>query len=293
MPVDKRVEKQVVKQGVKQAAKHVAKPVEQPIEKAADGDAAFKTTSPAVVRAIHVVDLLARFSGGLSLADLARETGYPKSSLHGLCETLVQLRLARRLADGNLHLGPHVMSWANAFVSQSDLPQEFRAAWEEAGVFPEETITLSVLDGKDIMYLACHHGDRPLGITFRIGMRLPAPFTATGKAILSTLAPMQLQELFRESWPEPLTRASVDNIDALGDELRMSRSKGYSIDNGQMRDGMICFGAPVFDSTGTQAVAGVAVSFLATEIDDEAAAKIGVGIRTLADCLSSRLGASR
>ncbi|EJC60739.1 amino acid ABC transporter permease [Alcaligenes faecalis subsp. faecalis NCIB 8687] len=38
-------------------------------------------------------------------------------------------------------------SWANAFLSQLDLTQEFFAAWDDMRVLPEETITLSMVGG--------------------------------------------------------------------------------------------------------------------------------------------------
>lgn len=250
-----------------------------------------KTTAPAVVRAVRILDVIAASAEPLSLADLARETAFPKSTLHGLCDTLIRLRLVKRHANGAMTLGPYVMGWANAFLSQTNLTEEFRAVWEASQMFAEETVTLSMLDGDEVIYLACHNGNRPLGVTFRIGMRLPAPYTATGKAMLSTLPEDEVSSLLRGRWPAPLTKASVAAFDALTHELAEVRENGYSIDNGQMREGMICFGAPVFDASGDRAVAGLAVSFLATEIDVQTGQRIGRGMRELADKLSERLGA--
>jgi DNA-binding IclR family transcriptional regulator len=189
-------------------------------------------------------------------------------------------------------LGPHLMSWANAFVSRSEITQEFFAAWDEVSVLPQETITLSVLDGSSVVYIACRNGDRPLGVTFRTGMRLPAPFTATGKAMLSTLSDEEIRQVLDEPWPEPLTSAGTPGLDTLLEQIGEIRRRGYSIDCGEVRDGMHCFGAPVFDSSGKSAVAGVAVSLLSLETDPATQEKAGRAIRTLANRLSERLGAS-
>jgi DNA-binding IclR family transcriptional regulator len=250
-----------------------------------------KTTSPAVDRAVHILDVIAQSAEPFSLADLARETAFPKSTLHGLCKTLIRLRLIKQLPNGAMTLGPHVMIWANAFPSQTNITQEFHAVWEESEAFPQETVTLSVLDGDDVIYIACHNGSRPLGVTFRIGMRLPAAYTATGKAMLSTLPNKELKEFFANGWPAPLTKASVANLDDLSREIEQCRRIGYSIDNGQTRDGMICFGAPVFNATESRAVAGVAVSFLATEIDSKTRKRIGQKMCALAERLSKKLNA--
>ncbi|MBI1892217.1 MAG: IclR family transcriptional regulator [Burkholderiales bacterium] len=251
-----------------------------------------KSSSPAVVRAARILDLIAGASTPLSLAELARILELPKSSLHGLCATLVQLRLITRLDNGQMSLGPHVMTWANAFLAKSDITQEFYAAWDEVNELPQETITLSVLDGASVVYVACRNGNRPLGVTFRIGMRLPAPYTATGKAMLASFDEDEVKARLKGPWPQALTPAGTPNLTAFIKELAEIRARGYSIDDGEVRVGMHCFGAPVFDSSGGHAVAGVAVSMLATEVMTRSQAKAGQAIRRLADRLSERMGAN-
>jgi DNA-binding IclR family transcriptional regulator len=249
-----------------------------------------KALAPAVLKASRVLDALAQASGPLSLAELSRMVEMPKSSLHTICSTLIHLGLISRSENGQMALGPKVMSWANAFLARSDVTREFFAAWEEVNELPQETVTLSILDGDSVVYIACRNGSRPLGVTFRIGMRLPAPFTATGKAILSTIPDVETRRLFSGAWPEPLTSASTPNLKTLIEDLKEVRACGYSVDGGEVRDGMHCFGAPVFDSSGNRAVAGVAVSVLSLEINRETQEKAGLAIRRLADRLSKRLG---
>jgi DNA-binding IclR family transcriptional regulator len=260
--------------------KPAAKPTAEPV------------SAPAVARAARILDLLAQSASPMSLADLARQLDAPKSSVHNLCATLTQLRLINRLESGLMTLGPHVMNWANAFLARSDVTQEFFAAWEGVDALKKETITLSVLDGGSVVYTACRNGSRPLGITFRIGMRLPAPYTATGKAMLSTLPDEQVRELLQGAWPRPLTPAGTPSLKAFLKELAETRTRGYSIDAGEVREGMHCFGAPVFDSTGKQAVAGIAVSLMAHDATAAMQKKVGQEIRQMADHLSARLGAS-
>jgi len=251
----------------------------------------FKSTAPAVVRAVHILDVIAAAPEPMSLAELARATGYPKSTLHGLCDTLAHLRLLKRLPGGAMAMGSYVMGWAHAFLSQTDITEEFHGLLTAAPDFAEETVTLSVLDGCDVIYLACRNGNRPLGVAFRMGMRLPAAYTATGKAMLSALPTGEVEALFSAQWPAPLTRAGVRGLPQLLDELGQVRERGYSIDNGQMCDGMTCFGASVFEVADGRPVAGLAVSFLSASIDAETGRRIGERIRGLAGELSRRMGA--
>lgn len=253
-----------------------------------------KIPAPAVARASAVLDLLARTNSPMSLAELAKTLQLPKSSLHGLCVTLEQLNLITRLDGGQMALGPHVMMWANAFMARLDITQEFFASWDDMRILPEETITLSVRDGAEVVYIACRNGKHPLGLTFHAGMRLPAVYAATGLAMLSTLPDASVRKLMNSvpgGWPAPLTERGARDTTALIAELQQIRQRQYSTDIEGVREGMYCFGAPVFDSHHPEAVAGVAVSIRALEISPDLEARAGQAIRKLADRLSQRLGA--
>jgi len=251
-----------------------------------------KTLAPAVLKAARVLDALAGADAPLSLAELSRVVELPKSSLHTICATLLHLKLIQRAENGQMSLGPHLMNWANAFLERSDVTREFFAAWEEMNELPEETVTLSVLDGTSVVYIACRNGSRPLGVTFRIGMRLPAPYTATGKAMLATLADADIRAALPGTWPKPLSPNGCRNLRAFLAQMPEVRERGYSIDDGEVREGMRCFGAPVFGAGASHAIAGVAVSLMATEISREMQENAGQAIRRLADRMSARLGAS-
>lgn len=253
-----------------------------------------KPAAPAVTRATAVLDLISGAGVPLSLADMARELGLPKSTLHGLCATLEQLNLITRLDSGQMTLGPHVVMWANAFLARIDITQEFFASWDDMRVLPEETITLSIRDGGEVVYIACRNGSRPLGFTFRTGMRLSSVYTATGKAMLSTLPDESVRKLLGgrgSAWPDPLTSKGPRSTDELLGELAEVRRRGYSVDREGVREGMYCFGAPVFDSNGPEAVAGVAVSILSNEVDRALEERAGQAMQKLANRLSQRLGA--
>jgi DNA-binding IclR family transcriptional regulator len=245
---------------------------------------------PALVRAHAILDLVTTMDGAPTVSELARFLKLPKSTVHGLCATMVNLGILVRRSDNSFHIGPHVVRWSNAFVATADLVAEFAAIFDEIDVLTRETITLSVLEGAEVMYISCRNSTLPLGITFRIGMRLPAPFTATGKAILSTMPDRQVRAIMANRWPEPLTGNSVADIDSLVAELAQTRQRGFSIDNGQVRDGMTCLGVPVRNSN-NKVVAGVAVSFLSLDVDQPTLTLMAKNIAKVADLLSMRLGA--
>lgn len=246
---------------------------------------------PALVRAVRILDVMSSEGRPKGISDLARGLSLPKSTVHGLCRTLAELGLLLRVGPAQFAIGPHALAWANAFQAQSDLTVEFTRIWNELNLFPRETVTLSVLSGAEVLYIGCRNGANALGVSFKVGMRLPAPFTATGKAMLSTMHEGQVRRLLAGSWPEPMSRRSVRDIEGLLEELEVTRERGFAIDNGQTREGAWCFGAPVFEASGSVAVAGVAVALLAIDVNEATTAEAGAAIRSVATSLSRRLGA--
>ncbi len=245
---------------------------------------------PAVTRALALLDRLAQRREPMSLAQLTNELALPKSSVHGLCNTLMSFGYLRRQPDGAFLIGPRVMSLAEAFVSGTDAAQEFSALWADVGAAPEETVVLSVLDGADALYVAVRNSARPLGLAFNVGMRLPAYLSGSGKAMLAHLTPDAVRKRFAAGLTTHLTRKGPREIDSLLKELALTRKRGYSIDDETVREGVYSFGAPVFDASGV-AVAGVAVCINKALLGADRGERHREAVLKVARTLSGRLGA--
>jgi DNA-binding IclR family transcriptional regulator len=246
---------------------------------------------PALERGSRILDLVARSRTLLSLSDLSRELKIARSSVHTLCHTLVQLELLIRRNDQTFQLGPHVMRWSNAFMLQSDVGTEFASIWDKETELPGATITLTVLEGSEVVYIAARNSavSHPL-IDFRAGMRLPAAFTATGKAFLSHMSDFEVRKLFPDGLPPGRTPKSVQDVETLLEELREIRKNGYSCDDEQVAEGIICFGASVLDSR-NRPLAGVAVSLPAEALQAVDRARVIANVQRIATRLSHRMGA--
>jgi DNA-binding IclR family transcriptional regulator len=235
--------------------------------------------------------MLAEAREPLSLATITTQMRLPKSTVHGLCTTLVHAGLLTRFENGTYHLGLHVMDLAHAFLERTDLTIEFVKIWESLALSPDQTIILAVLDGADVVYVACRNGTAPLGFNFRIGMRLPANCTASGKAMLASLPPERVKELMTVAGLRRLTKKKTGGMNGLLKQLALVRKHGFSMDDEETCEGMLCFGAPVFDSRSGEAVAGVAVSMPKAPVLPRRCEIAVKAVKQMADALSKRLGA--
>ncbi len=174
--------------------------------------------------------------GRLTLAQIVRRTGLPRSSAHRMLERLVQLRWLRR-SGRDYELGMRLVELGSLAVHQDRL---VRAAGPLLGELHRATglvVHLAVLDGADVVYLD-KVGDR--SIPTRVGARQPAHCTAVGKAILA----------YRDGEPEfdlraRQTKYSISSAAQLAVELAKVRAHGVAFEREESLLGFGCVAAPI------------------------------------------------
>lgn len=187
--------------------------------------------------------------GRLTLAQLVRRTGLPRSSAHRMLERLVQLRWLRR-SGRDYELGMRLVELGSLAVHQDRL---VRAAGPLLGELHRATglvVHLAILDGPDVVYLD-KVGDRMSAMQTRVGGRQPAHCTAVGKAMLAygdDDAPVDLQAR--------MTKYSISSSPQLAVELAKVRAHGVAVEREESMLGFGCVAAPI----GGQGEAVAAVS---------------------------------
>src|SRR5689334_18572219 len=144
-------------------------------------ETAESSTPSAVIDRVSLVLDAFDGPGRLTLAQIVRRTGLPRSSAHRMLERLVQLRWLRR-SGRDYELGMRLVELGSLAVHQDRL---VRAAGPLLGELHRATglvVHLAVLEGPDVVYLD-KIGDQR--IPTRVGARQPAHCTAVGKAILA------------------------------------------------------------------------------------------------------------
>jgi DNA-binding IclR family transcriptional regulator len=210
-----------------------------------DGGSEADSLAPAVTRAAVILDLLAENRGtAAGPSELARRLGLPKSSIANICAALADAGLARRVGTG-FALGRKLAELGGAYLASVDQIQEFYDASHELEAGSDETIQLAVLDGIEMTYLARHDGRQPVRLTSQIGRRLPASVTATGKAALATLDRDEVARRFEGVELPTLTRRSLPSLEALLADLDVVRQRGYSMDDEETVEGVVCFGVAI------------------------------------------------
>jgi DNA-binding IclR family transcriptional regulator len=191
--------------------------------------------TPAVTRAIRILDLLAEARGQTrTLTEIARELGLAKSSVSNLCIALEDGGLIRRTTAGYL-LGRKTVELGGAFLSGFDQIREFYRACEDSEVLRRQLVQIAMLDGARVLYLAIHEGRERFPLSASVGDRYPASATAVGTALLSELTPEKVAELYWD--PRELvgfTERTTTTLAQLQAKLERTRQQGYAADEGEV-----------------------------------------------------------
>ncbi len=230
-------------------------------------------------RTVELLELLADTPGRLTLAELQRLMGVPKSSLHGLLRTLVARGWVETDERGVTYgIGLRALRVGASYLEGDPVVQAAGMTLAMLRRQLDETVHLARLDGSDVVYLASRESQHHLRVTSRIGRRLPAHATSLGKALLADRTPDEVDALL----PATLVALTPDTITdrpGLDAELAQARVQGYAEERGQNTPGLHCFGVAV--PTCRPAVYALSCSIPMSRITEEHRATV---IAALTEC---------
>jgi DNA-binding IclR family transcriptional regulator len=133
----------------------------------------------------------------------------------------------------------------------------------------DETVHLTILDGDVVLYVDCYESTKRLRTYSVIGVRGPLYCTAVGKAVLAFLDDDEQIRLMNRMTFQRFTAKTHTGPDALKEDLRRVRERGYSIDDVEHEEGVRCVGAPIYDNKG-RVCASISISGPTQRITPEA-----------------------
>jgi DNA-binding IclR family transcriptional regulator len=214
-------------------------------------DSTEAATPTAVIDRVSLVLEAFDGPGRLTLAQIVRRTGLPRSSAHRMLERLVALRWLRR-SGRDYELGMRLVELGSLAVHQDRIHRAAIPFLHELHRATGLVVHLAVLDGPDVVYLEKIGGRMIAAIPTRVGGRQPAQCTAVGKAMLAYSEHSDAVDLNAHR-----TKYSISTSAQLGQELDKVRAHGVAFDHEEALAGFGCVAAPIGD--GGDVVAAVSV----------------------------------
>ncbi|MFE3280292.1 IclR family transcriptional regulator C-terminal domain-containing protein [Nocardia sp. NPDC059239] len=205
----------------------------------------------------------------LTLSDVARRTGLTRAAARRFLLTLADLGYVQ--TDGKrFALTARVLELGYSYLSSLSLPEVAQPHLEQLSSEVDESSSVSVLDGADIVYVGRVAVSRIMSVRIDIGTRFPAYATSMGHVLLAGLRVGELDDYLAAVTLRALTPRTTVDPAVLRAELETVRIQGYSIVDQELEEGLRSVAAPVRDHTG----ATVAAVNLATQASRYSVARI-------------------
>jgi DNA-binding IclR family transcriptional regulator len=247
--------------------------------------------APAAAQALGVLKLLARHAAPMPAAAIARDLGLPRSTVYHLLAVLREEGFVAHLpGERRYGLGVAAFEVGSAYSRQAPLQWIARPVLADLVDSTTHNGHFAVLHGRDVLYVIEERAVGRPSLVTDVGVRLPAPVTASGLAMLAALPAQQVRALFpRRSALVQRDGAGPSSPSELRRLLAEVRHRGHAHEDGSVTAGFASVASAVLDHGG-HPIAAVALTFPAVEVDaveregliDEvrlAASRISRGIR--------------
>jgi IclR family transcriptional regulator, KDG regulon repressor len=252
-----------------------------------------KKASPALQRALDVLEVISDSDAGFTNAYLARRLAIPKSSASSILGVLQSRGYLGRCANnGRYKLGFKTLTLGRKLLDHSmirDLALPLmRNLVERANL----TCHLAIFGQREAVHLDKIVARRYLSLdnTRSVGERVPLHASSVGKALLAWQEQRVLDaSLPRMELPRSSPRTITTRAQLLG-KLSEIRNQGYAIDDEECRLGWRCVGAPIFDELGSVRVA-ICLTGTVAELNDTSLTSAAAAVKETARQISRSLAA--
>ncbi|MFM0036378.1 IclR family transcriptional regulator [Paraburkholderia strydomiana] len=203
-----------------------------------------------VDRVIDIFRKLHHAQRPMTMRELIEATGSPRSSIYELVAILTEVGWLETSADGNVFFGREMHYYGSDYATHNDLISRAHQSILALVRKYDETTQLCMLEGNKYSVVLSENSARPFNISSDIGVRVPIPWTATGRLLLGHMNADAIRTLI------PADDFVLDNgvridFDEFMRDVQYAKALGYCCTEGLSNAFRLCMAAPVRDRAGT------------------------------------------
>ncbi|WP_277213297.1 IclR family transcriptional regulator [Isoptericola croceus] len=241
-------------------------------------------------RTLQLLETLAAADGPISVAELHRRVGFPRSSLHQLVHTMAASGWVEFTGEGSVAIGSRALVVGTSYLDRDPALPHAVATLESLREASGYTTHYARREQAHVLYLATRETTDSHRATSRVGRRLPAHATSLGKALLAELSAAELDEVLGSDPLPALTDATITDRSVLAAGLDQVRASRVASEREENTPGVCCVAATVgYRIPATDAISCSIPAGRATEAE---IARVGGLVLTAADALGARLRAA-
>ncbi len=206
-------------------------------------------------RTFYLLQAVAEIDAPAPLTTIVERLGWSKPAVYRLVRTLEAIGALRQQDGKGYVLGPALITLGLSALHATGLVGIARPHLEKLHAEVEETVVLTVLDGREVVYVDRIEADKILIPRTRLGSRLPAYCTSTGQVLLAGLSDEDVQRRLADQTFDRVGPNTLETLEELMERLGEIRRRGFALQDEELTIGHRSAAAAIRDHTGSVAAA--------------------------------------
>lgn len=216
-------------------------------------------------RGLAVLQAFSQERRVLTTSQISQRTGIPRAAVRRCLYTLAKLGFVAEEDNRLFSLRPRVLKLGHAYLATTPLAHAAQPVLRHISATLNESCSVAILDGDEILYIARASTSRIMSIDLHIGSRLPAYCTSMGRVLLAEFSAEALDEYLERTKRIQYTQHTIFSRDGLRSTLASVRNNGYALIDQELEIGLRSIAVPIYGSGGS-AIAALNVGVQAARI---------------------------
>jgi len=220
-------------------------------------------------RGLQILQCFSSHTPTLKLKDIANKSNLSEVTTFRYISTLKDLGYLTK--DGNTkeyRLTVKVLDLGFSALSSLGFPNIALPYLEELAQKCQESASMAVLEGSNILYVARAATKRWMSTNLQVGSRLPAFCTSLGKALLAYEPFREVERILSNTELTPYTPYTITDLQTLKKVLVKIRQDGYAINDQELEIGLRSAAAPIRGARGN-VIASINISMASARVSLE------------------------
>jgi len=202
-----------------------------------------------LAKGLAVLGSFGRHRPTMTLAQAAQAVDLSRATARRVLHTLVELGYVEQTGR-QFALSPRIMRLGFAYISSQSWVDRALPLMKTLSERFHESCSAAILEGAEIIYVARIPARRIISVTLAVGSRLPAFHSSMGRIQLGFLDDAEIWRRLKSVRFEPLTPATIIDLQALHEGILDDHRQGFSIVDEELERGLRSIAVPIVDRDG-------------------------------------------
>lgn len=200
-------------------------------------------------RGLVVIRAFGNHAPSMTLSEVAVATGLSRAVVRRQLLTLAHLGYVHQ--DGRLFsLTPRVLELGFSYLNALSYPELARQPMEFMSAKLQESCSMAILDGSDIVYVQRVSVRKVMTVTLNLGARLPAWCTSMGRVLLADRSDEAIAQWLAQTEFQSFTDRTCVDAGELLRRIAQVRADGYAYVEQELERGLCSLAVPLHNPRG-------------------------------------------